>query len=162
MDFVKEFPAVLVDLQLGTILEEFHSYVRPTEAPQLSEFCIHFTGITQSQVDQSNQLQEVLQRFDSWLKRTVAKHQLVLPKMRISSKPENTVFVTWSDWDFGVCLMQECTKKRLTRPGYFNQWMDLRKLYRVRLIMYAQRMFNVNFQTGFKLGLVQKQGEKLL
>lgn len=56
---------------------------------------------------QSNQLQTVMKQFDNWSKRTVNKYQLILFKMRISTKPENTVFGAWSDWDFGVILKKE-------------------------------------------------------
>lgn len=129
--YLLEFPAVLVDLLCGKILDEFHCYVQPTEAPQLSDFCTELTGIEQSRVDQSQSLLKVLPLFHNWLEKTIVEYNLVLPKTCRDMGPGNTVFVSWSDWDFGVCLKQECTRKRLTRPGYFNQWMDLRALYRV-------------------------------
>lgn len=130
--FVAEFPAVLINLKSGRILDEFHAYVRPSEVTQLSEFCIQLTGIRQSQIDSSDPLNKVLTQFHDWLKRMITKYRLVLPKTSPSAPLGNTIFVTWSDWDFGVCLQQECQRKRLTLQGYFNQWMDLRALYRVR------------------------------
>ena len=44
---VIEFPAVLVEVKSGKILQEFHHYVMPTEMPKLSEFCKKLTGISQ-------------------------------------------------------------------------------------------------------------------
>lgn len=130
-----EFPAVLVDLQRGTILDEFHAYVQPSEVAQLSEFCTQLTGIAQSRVDTSEPLQKALAKFHEWLKVAVAKYRLVLPKTSRSNKLGNTLFVTWSDWDLGVCLKHECDRKRLARPSYFDQWMDLRALYRVNILL---------------------------
>lgn len=39
-----EFPAVLLDLDSGTVLAEFHQYVTPSENPKLSDFCVDLTG----------------------------------------------------------------------------------------------------------------------
>ena len=38
----------------------------------------------------------------------------------------------FTDWDFGVCLHYECRRKQIRKPGYFNQWIDVRALYKVR------------------------------
>ena len=40
-----EFPVILLCLQTGNILSEFHHYVLPTENPKLSPFCKNLTGI---------------------------------------------------------------------------------------------------------------------
>ena len=39
-------------------------------------------------------------------------------------------FVTWSDWDLGVCLQYECRRKQLRKPKELNCWIDLRSTYR--------------------------------
>ena len=39
--------------------------------------------------------------------------------------------VTWSDWDMGVCLNHECNRKQIKKAAFFNQWIDIRALYRV-------------------------------
>lgn len=51
--------------------------------------------------------------------------------MSQENKTGNVAFVTYSDWDFGVCLARECGRKRLKKPSYFEQWIDLRAIYRV-------------------------------
>ena len=42
-----EFPAVLLDLQTGVVMDEFQQYVQPQENPILSDFCKELTGISQ-------------------------------------------------------------------------------------------------------------------
>ncbi|BEI92629.1 uncharacterized protein CcaverHIS019_0502570 [Cutaneotrichosporon cavernicola] len=50
-------------------IDTFHSYVRPTWRPQLSNFCTNLTGIHQSTVDKSETFPEVLLRLESWMRR---------------------------------------------------------------------------------------------
>ena len=42
-----EFPAVLLDLLTGRIVDEFQQYVLPRDNPELSDFCKTLTGISQ-------------------------------------------------------------------------------------------------------------------
>ncbi len=35
------------------------------------------------------------------------------------------------DWDLGVCLYYECKRKQIKTPTYFNQWVNIRALYKV-------------------------------
>jgi ERI1 exoribonuclease 2 len=42
-----EFPAVLLDLESGEVVDEFQQYVQPQECPVLSDFCKDLTGISQ-------------------------------------------------------------------------------------------------------------------
>jgi len=69
---VIEVGAVLLDGRRGcrpaeTPLAEFHSHVRPTIRPKLSDFCVDFTGVTQEQVDMAPTLDEVLVKMGAWL-----------------------------------------------------------------------------------------------
>ncbi|CAM9517219.1 unnamed protein product [Bubo scandiacus] len=97
-----EFPAVLLNTSTGEIESEFHTYVQPQEHPILSEFCTELTGITQNQVDEGVPL-------------------------NISKA---CTFVTWTDWDLGVCLQYECKRKQLRKPDILNSWIDLKATYR--------------------------------
>ncbi|KAF9120943.1 3'-5' exoribonuclease 1 [Mortierella sp. 14UC] len=64
---VIEFPVVLLDGSTLEIVDEFHSYVRPTHRPILSDFCKELTGISQDTVDRAPTFVEVLERFEEWL-----------------------------------------------------------------------------------------------
>ncbi|XP_073812738.1 3'-5' exonuclease Snipper-like isoform X7 [Musca autumnalis] len=125
-----EFPAVLVNLKTGKIEAEFHKYIMPIESPKLSAYCTELTGITQKTVDNGIPLQTALMMFQEWLRKELRVRHLTLPKLSKDNKAGNCAFVTWTDWDFGICLNKECTRKRLKKPPYFNQWIDLRAIYR--------------------------------
>ncbi|KAG2364479.1 ribonuclease H-like domain-containing protein [Suillus spraguei] len=58
------------------IVDEFRSFVKPTWRPQLSQFCMDLTGITQAQVNSAPTFQKVLRMFASFL----ASHGLIDPK----------------------------------------------------------------------------------
>ncbi|KAF9148947.1 hypothetical protein BG015_009288 [Linnemannia schmuckeri] len=64
---VIEFPVVLLDGSTLEIVDEFHSYVRPTHRPILGDFCKELTGISQETVDNAPTFVEVLSRFEDWL-----------------------------------------------------------------------------------------------
>lgn len=129
--FIAEFPAVLIDLNTQKILSEFHLYTKPVESPVLSEFCINFTGIAQETIEHSVPLQTALLNFDQWLSESIEKYKLVLPRTCGKNNP-TTAFVSWSDWDFGVCLTKECERKRINKPQYFDQWIDLKATFKVK------------------------------
>uniref|UniRef100_A0A1A9Z5H2 Exonuclease domain-containing protein n=1 Tax=Glossina pallidipes TaxID=7398 RepID=A0A1A9Z5H2_GLOPL len=125
-----EFPAVLVNLKTGKIEAEFHKYIMPIESPKLSAFCTKLTGIAQKTVDNGIPLQTALMMFQEWLRKELRARHLSLPKMTKDNKLGNCAFVSWTDWDFGICLHKECSRKRLKKPPYFNQWIDLRAIYK--------------------------------
>lgn len=121
-----------MDVKTGEILSEFHQYVMPTEEPQLSEFCTNLTGITQATIKKSGvSIRACLKLFDIWLDDVMEMHQLILPKTNASNLRGNCAFASWSDWDFGVCLHGECGRKRLNKPTYFDQWIDIKHTYKI-------------------------------
>ncbi|XP_054738944.1 ERI1 exoribonuclease 2 isoform X2 [Anastrepha obliqua] len=125
-----EFPAMLVNLQTGKIEAEFHKYVMPIESPKLSAYCTELTGIQQQTVDNGVPLQTAIMMFQEWLRKELRARNLQLPKMSKDKLIGNCAFVTWTDWDFGICLAKECKRKLLKKPSYFNQWIDLRAIFR--------------------------------
>uniref|UniRef100_A0A8C5D0S7 Exonuclease domain-containing protein n=1 Tax=Gouania willdenowi TaxID=441366 RepID=A0A8C5D0S7_GOUWI len=131
-----EFPAVLLNTRTGEIDSEFHNYVQPQEHPVLSEFCTELTGITQIQVEAGIPLHICLSQFNRWLQTLQHTMGVVFPnEQRNTSAPSATenmcTFLTWSDWDLGVCLQYECKRKQLHKPDVLNSWIDLRSTYRV-------------------------------
>uniref|UniRef100_A0A3B4AKN8 ERI1 exoribonuclease 2 n=1 Tax=Periophthalmus magnuspinnatus TaxID=409849 RepID=A0A3B4AKN8_9GOBI len=131
-----EFPAVLLNTSTGEVESEFHSYVQPQEHPVLSEFCTELTGITQNQVEAGVPLQICLSRFNRWLQRLQHQKGLVFSQRQHSiaqpiEAPKLCTFLTWSDWDLGVCLLYECKRKQINKPSVLNSWIDLRSTYRL-------------------------------
>ncbi|XP_029006723.1 ERI1 exoribonuclease 2 isoform X3 [Betta splendens] len=131
-----EFPAVLLNTSTGEIESEFHTYVQPQEHPILSKFCTELTGITQRQVEAGIPLQICLSQFSRWLQHLQREMGLVFPSSQHrSSEPspsqKQCTFLTWSDWDLGVCLQYECKRKQLHKPDVLNSWIDLRSTYRL-------------------------------
>ncbi|XP_047434771.1 ERI1 exoribonuclease 2 [Mugil cephalus] len=131
-----EFPAVLLNTSTGEVESEFHTYVQPQEHPILSEFCTELTGITQMQVEAGIPLRICLSQFSRWLQNLQLEMGVVFPgKQQKSSAPlpsqKLCTFLTWSDWDLGVCLQYECKRKQLHKPDVLNNWIDLRNTYRV-------------------------------
>ncbi|XP_059181763.1 ERI1 exoribonuclease 2 [Centropristis striata] len=130
-----EFPAVLLNTSTGKVESEFHTYVQPQEHPILSEFCTELTGITQMQVEAGIPLQICLSRFSRWLQSLQLEKGVVFPNRQqksstASTSPKLCTFLTWSDWDLGVCLQYECKRKQLHKPEVLNSWIDLRSTYR--------------------------------
>ncbi|XP_072798808.1 ERI1 exoribonuclease 2 isoform X5 [Vicugna pacos] len=129
-----EFPAVLLNTSTGEIESEFHAYVQPQEYPILSEFCMELTGIKQDQVDEGVPLKICLSQFCKWIQKIQQEKKIIFATgiSDISTSEVNLcAFVTWSDWDLGVCLEYECKRKQLIKPVFLNSWIDLRVTYKI-------------------------------
>ncbi|XP_038676550.1 ERI1 exoribonuclease 2 isoform X1 [Scyliorhinus canicula] len=129
-----EFPAVLLNTSNGEIEVEFHAYVQPQEHPILSGFCTELTGIKQWQVEAGIPLAICLSQFSRWIQKLQQEKSIVFIKgmswmCGLDSRP--CAFVTWSDWDLGVCLHYECKRKDLRKPAVLNSWIDLRATYKL-------------------------------
>ncbi|NXI89016.1 ERI2 exoribonuclease, partial [Rhipidura dahli] len=128
-----EFPAVLLNTSTGEIESEFHTYVQPQENPILSEFCTGLTGITQDQVDEGVPLNICLSQFLKWIQKIQKEKKIIFStdsQSNSTSEVKACAFVTWTDWDLGVCLHYECKRKQLRKPPILNSWIDLKATYR--------------------------------
>ncbi|NXK56285.1 ERI2 exoribonuclease, partial [Chauna torquata] len=128
-----EFPAVLLNTSTGEIESEFHTYVQPQEHPVLSEFCTELTGITQNQVDEGVPLNICLSQFLKWIQKIQKEKKILFSSdtpSNSTSEVKPCTFVTWTDWDLGVCLQYECKRKQLRKPSILNSWIDLKATYR--------------------------------
>lgn len=96
---------------------------------QCSEYCINLTGITQDIVDKGDLFPDVMKDFVKWMKETVREYGLVLPKTKKSNVNGNVALVTWGNWDFLIQIRNECQRKKVRRPPFFNQWIDLKEIY---------------------------------
>ncbi|NWY45309.1 ERI2 exoribonuclease, partial [Sylvia atricapilla] len=128
-----EFPAVLLNTSTGALESEFHMYVQPQEHPILSKFCMELTGITQNQVDNGVPLNICLSQFLKWIQKIQKEKKIIFSTDSQSNSTSETkacAFVTWTDWDLGVCLHYECKRKQLRKPDILNSWIDLKATYR--------------------------------
>ena len=111
-----EFPVVFVNSQTLEIDFEFHAYVRPIENPVLSPFCYSLTGIEQAWVDEAEELETVLAKFERFLQ----EHAI-------------TDFTPCTDgpWDFQKFLYSETKRKGLAYPPWALKWIDIRRRFEV-------------------------------
>lgn len=93
-----EIGAVMVDSATFGIVSEFQSFVRPLRNPTLTEFCQSLTNITQSDVDQAPEFEEVLLKLISWR----------------AAYPEN-LFCSWGDYDRGQ-FVRDCNYHGMEYP----------------------------------------------
>ena len=73
---ITEFPAVLVNLSTEEIVSEFHEFVRPTESPELSDFCKKLTHLEKKDLSKEKTLEEVMIDFELWTKDVQKEHDL--------------------------------------------------------------------------------------
>jgi inhibitor of KinA sporulation pathway (predicted exonuclease) len=112
-----EWPCVLVDAETKATVDEFRSFVRPTERPSLTPFCTRLTSITQADVIDAPPLPEVLAAFDAWLRSYGA------------SEDDGTALSVWcGDWDLATCLPRECARKGLDGavPPVLRRWCNVK------------------------------------
>lgn len=110
-----EFPVVPIDVKNLKVMEDkiFHTYVKPTVVPKLTEFCTKLTGITQAQVDQGITLGDTLVKLHQWLKDNGFNYQ-------------NSTFVTCGKWDLNTCLRNEAAYKGIQTPDYLRKFINIK------------------------------------
>ncbi|XP_051956726.1 3'-5' exoribonuclease 1-like [Xyrauchen texanus] len=113
-----EFPMVLIDTHTLEIVDSFQEYVKPEVNPQLSNFCVKLTGITQKMVDEANTFHAVLKRAVSWLQ-----------QKELGTK-YSYMFLTHGSWDMGKFLYTQCRLSRIRYPNFARKWINIRKSYR--------------------------------
>jgi inhibitor of KinA sporulation pathway (predicted exonuclease) len=115
-----EFPAVLIDRTSLETVDEFRAVVRPTERPILTAFCTNLTGIQQTDVDNADPLDVVLDRFTTWL----SLHGI--------TTNGNAFPIFCGDWDLGKCLPAECRRKQISVdrvPEVLSSWCNIKKVF---------------------------------
>jgi inhibitor of KinA sporulation pathway (predicted exonuclease) len=102
-----EIGAVKVRISDGEMLGSFHSLVRPTQHPKLTDFCRRLTGIQQNEVDRAQPFANVLVEFQSWL---------------------NHPFWNWASWgDFDCSLLQR-ELERMGEDPIFAEHLNLKAI----------------------------------
>ena len=133
-----EFPAVFVNSKTLEVELEFHQYVRPTENPILSPFCVELTGISQASVDSASDLKTVLADFEMFLK---------------ENRIDSFTACTDGPWDFTKFLAPEATRKKIPVPPWTKRWLDVRRRFQYSFelekwlgVSYMLEMLNMEFQ----------------
>ena len=112
---VIEFPVVLLNVKTRQIKSIFHTYVKPTEDPQLTDFCTELTGITQDQVDAGVDITVAMKQLHVWL-----GQQGVFGS--------EFIFMSCGDFD-GNHLGREAKRKQFFVPNYLRRWINLKKAF---------------------------------
>ncbi|XP_058023623.1 3'-5' exoribonuclease 1 isoform X2 [Ahaetulla prasina] len=112
-----EFPIVLLNTQTLQIEDTFQQYVKPEINPQLSDFCINLTGISQELVEKADEFPKVLQRVVDWMK-----------QKELGSKYSYSI-LTDGSWDMSKFLNIQCRISRLKYPSFAKKWINIRKSY---------------------------------
>jgi ERI1 exoribonuclease 2 len=91
---------------------------------------------TQAQVSNGIPLPTCLYLFNQWVCKLHEELGVVLmePRGEYCEDDSLCALVTWSDWDLEICLGHECSRKRIKKRAYFEQWIDIRAVYRVRYL----------------------------
>lgn len=148
--FSTEFGAVLLNLQSGQIVSDFHEYVRPTQRPILSEYCINLTGITQSLIDAQANFPIVYQKFLLWLEQIRVDYQLhfASPSIRNVTYGADTAFCCWTNWDLSTFLRSDCTRHGIQPKPHLKAWIDTRKMFQVSFFL--SNLMNFFFENNLK------------
>lgn len=126
-------------MQNGEIESEFHEYVRPTQRPILSEYCVNLTGITQDLISRQQIFPMAYQRFNAWLEWLQNIKQLKFakpPPVRSPLYPHfsNATFCTWTNYDLNHFFRLDCKRHGIDPPYHFKAWIDARKIFEVSLL----------------------------
>lgn len=129
-----EFPAVLVNACTMEQEFEFHSYVRPTHNPVLTDFCTSLTGISQQTVDAAPVFREVYDRFKdfmtghgfdiehNWTQTTA--HSGDVPIRRAVQ------FVSYGDFEYRTIFPNQCRLVGMHAPLVALQsWINVKVLF---------------------------------
>uniref|UniRef100_A0ACB8ERT5 3'-5' exoribonuclease 1 n=1 Tax=Sphaerodactylus townsendi TaxID=933632 RepID=A0ACB8ERT5_9SAUR len=112
-----EFPIVLLNTRTLETEDTFQRYVKPEINPQLSDFCINLTGISQDLVDKADEFPVVLQQAVDWMK-----------QKELGSTYSYSI-LTDGSWDMSKFLNIQCRVSRLRYPSFAKKWINIRKSY---------------------------------
>ncbi|XP_028305792.1 3'-5' exoribonuclease 1 [Gouania willdenowi] len=123
-----EFPMVLINTHTLEIVDTFREYVKPELNPQLSDFCVNLTGITQKMVDEADTFVVVLRRVVAWLQ-----------ERELGTKYRYAI-LTDGAWDMSKFLNIQCRISRIRHPAFLRKWINLRKFYKNFYNFYRMHM----------------------
>lgn len=139
LEWLSEFAALLLNTENGLVESLFHHFVRPTQFPELSEYCIRSTELTQTFIDRQESFDGIYNKFLCWLRQNIVKRTLIFatPQTLNSSSGLNATFCTWSDWDFGHYLYRDCVRNDKSRYECMKSWIDVRRTFDVSFSLWS-------------------------
>lgn len=145
-EYHAEFSALVLNTGTGLVESVFHHYVRPIHFPDLSQFCINTTGITQCFIDQQKPFTDVYSKFLSWMRQNIIKRNLVFatPQSLHSPNGLNATFCSWTDWDLGHYLYRDCLRNNEPLYECMKAWIDVRRVFDVSRICFYFFLFRSN------------------
>lgn len=112
-----EFPMVLINTRTLEIVDSFQEYVKPELNPQLSDFCVKLTGITQKMVEEADTFPPVLEKAVAWLQ-----------ERELGTKYKYAI-LTDGAWDMSKFLNIQCRISKIRYPQFAKKWINIRKSY---------------------------------
>ena len=113
-----EVPCLVVDLERGRVVDQFHKYVKPIVNSTLSPFCIKLTGITQDCVNNASIFTAVYKEFLQWIENNNYLQD------------DNWVFVTCGDWDLESMLPKQIKLSEIQYyPAYLKRWINVKDVF---------------------------------
>jgi len=134
-----EIGAVLFN-ETGQELADLEQFVRPTENPVLSEFCVSLTSIQQKQVDDAPEFTGAVEVFRQWI-----------------GSDDSFLLCSWGDWD-KFQLKNEARRKGLELP-WLDQHVNLKQEYtRLKVLKKAPGMKAALKREGIPLAGTHHRG----
>lgn len=112
-----EFPVYKVNGRSFEVEEVYHSFVKPVINTEITNYCSSLTGITQTDIENEDDLATVLKNFDQWMSDYVFSPQ------------KSYIFVTSGDWDLKKMLPTECNHKNISMRDYFFPYVNINKSF---------------------------------
>lgn len=110
-----EFPIVVVDTDTDTIVDEFHSFLKPSIHPQLTAHCVETTGITQKDVASAPAFSDALVEIQKWL---------------VDKGYAEGLAVICGDWDIDTLLRQQCLTMQQPMPEWAVRWCNMKVAFK--------------------------------
>jgi len=120
-----EFPCIKFCAKSFEEVSRFHSYVKPVHHPKLSDFCVRLTHITDCQLQDKPNFEEVFKNVNEWMKKE-------------NINESNSIFITFGDWDLKTMLRDQCATSKLEVPKVFDHWINIRKTYNILMKAFPQ------------------------